>query len=384
MNKKKIKVLHLVPDDKFFDGVIRHWENDEDFTNKSIFISKRKNYSFRFIRSIEKIENLWNKRMIKERFNEKDYDVLFIHSFRAVYWNYMKYIPKDRIVIWWIWGHDIYNHTRGLAPLIKVNLYKPETKKYKDSTNHSIAQIIRNMIWRILRVLLIKERNYAINRVDYCQPVVKEEYTILQQLPFFKAKEFYYKDSNILFENTPTKNPCGNILLGNSSTLTNNHVDALNYVLKYKQKNQKVIMPLSYGDMKYKKWLKERLNDSSIEVLEDFIPKDEYFKLVDSCSYEVIGTIRQQAMGNIQYALSKGVKVFLYKDSIAYINYKKLGYVVFAIEEMTLESLSTPLSKKEIEQNIQASQKEVARRESIHQRCVNEIREILASKKFDH
>ena len=73
----------------------------------------------------------------------------------------------------------------------------------------------------------------------------------------------------------------------------------------------------------------------------------------------MIGTIRQQAMGNIQYALSKGVKVFLYKDSIAYINYKKLGYVVFAIEEMTLESLSTPLSKKEIEQNIQASQKEV-------------------------
>ena len=79
-------------------------------------------------------------------------------------------------------------------------------------------------------------------------------------------------------------------------------------------------------------------------------------------------------MGNISFALSKGIKVFLYKDSVAYQNHKELGYAIYAIEDMTPESLSTPLSLEEMEQNRQVVLKQWKRKQGVFDACIEEIK----------
>ena len=167
--------------------------------------------------------------------------------------------------------------------------------------------------------------------------------------------------------------PNGNILLGNSGTSTNNHLDVLEVVSKYKSDEQDVIIPLNYGDPKYIHWLRPRLEGYDATPLYDFLPRDQYFSFVKQCSYCCFGVIRQQAMGNISFCLREGLKVFLYRDSVVYKGLKTLGFVVFAIEEIDENSFKIPLTEKEMRQNLETFKKEVKRREDIHDKCMQEL-----------
>ena len=165
----------------------------------------------------------------------------------------------------------------------------------------------------------------------------------------------------------------GDIILGNSATEANNHLDVLEVVQKYKQTGQKIIMPLSYGNERYRSWLRPQIQNSEVQPLYDFMPRKEYFQLIAKCSYAVFGIIRQQAMGNVNFAISKGIKVFLYKDSIVYQNLKELGFVVYTIEDMNEDSFRTPLTPLEIEQNNFARIAEYNRRLGIYNQFIQDV-----------
>lgn len=380
-----LRVFHITPDDKFFDEVYSIWENDNNFKNRAFFIAPYKKYVYKYIRLVNKVNSICKKREIKNLFSSKDYDVIFFHSLPSKYYSYFKYIPKDKIVIWWGWGYDIYLPSRGLPPLIKMEMYKPLTQKFINKTCLNIPLMIQKMIYLIMRPIYNKQRNYALSRIDFYQPVLSKEYELMKQIPLFKAKEFYFNHSFWSFEACNPPGPDGNILLGNSSTLTNNHLDLLKVVKDNKSDCQKIIMPLSYGNIKYAKWLKSKLAAPDIMPLYDFMPLEEYKSLLKSCSYTIIGTMRQQAVGNIGFALSRGQKVFFYRDSILYKAYKEMGFVVFSIEEITNDSFSSPLSKYEIIQNSIASNNEYRRRRHIYEECIREMKEkIIVRKNFQN
>ena len=368
----RLRVLHITPDSKFFDNVFSCWENHKDIENQAIFIARSRKYQFKYIKNTDRVELLWNRKMVKMRLFADDYDVIIFHSLPAKWYKFVKYIPTDRIIIWWGWGYDIYQSQKGLPPMVNLPLYKPYTQRFVDHV--PLMRKLQNVYLAIQRALWSRRRRDAISRVDYFQPVVLKEYSMMCQNEFFRAKEFYYKPLGRSLEIRDMVASTGHILLGNSATPTNNHLDVLEVVKACKQDSQKIIIPLSYGNKRYTEWLKPQIQGDDIMPLYDFLPRDEYFKIVEGCSYAVIGTIRQQAMGNISFALSKGIKVFLYKDSVAYQNHKELGYAIYAIEDMTPESLSTPLSLEEMEQNRQVVLKQWKRKQGVFDACIEEIK----------
>lgn len=372
--ERKLRVLHITLDNKFFDSVFSIWEKEEDIENKAICIVPCSNYKFEYVKSTEKVELLWSKEMVKECLGRNDYDVVFFHSLIVEFYSLVSFIPIDRTIIWWGWGIDIYGTRKGMHPLINLPLYKPLTEKYIFHFNWSFKGILCRLYWSLVRSVWEKKRNEVLNRIDYFQPVLMKEFRMICQNEHFRAKEFYYKSIGYSYKDAFVKSPSGNIVLGNSATATNNHLDVLKKVLSCKQESQKIIMPLNYGSVHYKKWLTPQIQNPDIIPLFDFLPRKEYFEIVKGCSYAVFGTLRQQAMGNISFALSKGIKVFLYKDSVAYQNHKALGYAVYAIEDMTRDSLLTPLSLEEIEQNHQAFLKERERRWAVFDTCIEEIK----------
>ena len=376
----KLRALHITPDDKFFDIVFNAWENNEDFENKALFLSPSQDYKFRYIKSIEKLEIYYKAKDVVNRLQADNYDVVFLHSMPCKFYFMVNAIPKDRIVIWWGWGYDIYKMQGWVAPIIKLDLYKSITRGFIRKPRVRLSFLKGRILHFFRKPSIRDEQKKAIRRVDYYQPVVKLEFELMKQNTHFKAKEFYYRTNNIS-ENIPFfKSSKGDILLGNSATPTNNHLDVLKKLFSYKQKNQRVIMPLSYGSKRYKDWLSEKLSYSDIHIIDDFLPRDQYFQIVDGCSYAVFGTIRQQAMGNIMYAIQRGIKVFLYKDSIAYKNLATLGFAVYAIEDINELSLKTPLTADKILQNEKAFKKEYERRMTVYHNAIKEISKRLHRK----
>ena len=105
-----------------------------------------------------------------------------------------------------------------------------------------------------------------------------------------------------------------NILLGNSASETNNHVEILGILSRHDLGSRKVIVPLSYGDHEYRSNIIEigkRMLGNAFVPLVDYMPLHEYSSIVASCNVVIMNHLRQQALGNIGTALYQGAHVFL-------------------------------------------------------------------------
>ena len=94
-------------------------------------------------------------------------------------------------------------------------------------------------------------------------------------------------------------------------------------------------------------------NGNETVFIEKKLPLGEYEELTSYCTHAIFGTLRQQALGNIFNCFRTGVKVYLFRDSMNYRQFKKDGFIIFAIEDMDHESLATPLTRSEAFRNNQ-------------------------------
>lgn len=121
------------------------------------------------------------------------------------------------------------------------------------------------------------------------------------------------------------------LLLGNSATVTMNHVDAIPF-LEHADL-ERIILPLSYGDKSYKEFVKQKFlkkfPKDRLTFLEEYMPLEEYEELMGKCGLVYINAYCQQAVGNCINALSKGSALFFPPKGFLYRGFKGLGYQVF-------------------------------------------------------
>lgn len=376
---KKIRVLHITRDDKFFDPVFVQFEADQRLDNEAVLEVKNKShYSYRRIKNTEKV-NLLTKKEMRSALRKGEYDVLFFYSMPRRYYDYFKWIPDNKVVIWWGWGVELYKPICRLKPLIPVLLYKPlTTLVLKEVTRNTFSTLKAMIGYTLLKPWNGRLQKKMLKRIDYFQPVLSQEYLLMKRQESFHAKEFYYPNS-FSFAVPDTllgKSGDGTILIGNSQAPTNNHIDVWNDIRDFLPEKRKVIFPINYlGDKGYAKLISERITSDRNELLflKDFMAPNDYFALMDTCSYAVFGVLRQQAIGNIFSCLAKGIKVFLYRDSLVYRFLKDDGFVVFAIEDIDNISFTTPLSINEIDQNRNAFLQKGQYNNSVYENVIGEI-----------
>lgn len=378
---KKIRVLHITKDDKFFDDVFANFVSDERLVNKAVLhVEHVKGYKFQRIKNIDKVQLVENEDM-KKCLKEGQYDVVFFYSLIGKQYKYFRWIPKDKIIIWWGWGYELYANVDGATPFIPIRLYKKHTEELLIKMRGEKRGIKQFLKYHILRHYRDYERRKVLKRIDYFQPVIPMEYQLMKRVKGFKAKEFYYPRyfTELEVQSDLQKDKIGNILIGNSQAPTNNHLDVWNSVKQFIPSGRKVIFPFNYGAKEYADAISKEINSECHDLmfLRNFMPSDEYFRLMDSCSYAVFGVLRQQAMGNIEYCLSHGIKIFLYRDSIVYRFLKQNGYAVYAIEDIDEYSFSTPMTNLEIEQNANAIAKEAEYIDKVRNNMINEIINIV-------
>lgn len=375
-----LHIANVIKDQKFFDAQIEYHDMTANHCCHEYFIvSWEKCIDFKYMSKKDRVKIVTPDELISI-LEAKPYDALFIHNFLYMPLHYMWKIPSRIKVFWFSWGYDIYNtpqkchyvdipllHEKSEALYQEIQRNKgdiPNVIKFKRWIKHKLQNVFQyKKLYHNDDIGVYKN---AVQRVDFYSGVFPEEYDLLKDKPEFHAKrvEYGYTNPNDWSVGVNMDFSTGqNILVGNSADINNNHLDVLPFLQNAQIGARNIIVPLSYGGSDF---YVDRVTESynkelgkSCMLLKDYMPREEYFDLLSSVGYAIFFQERQQAVGNIEAMIRKGVKIFFSETSINYKHYKEKGYFVFSLQKDFLgNDIFTPLTEDQKLHNAKLLQKE--------------------------
>ena len=248
-----------------------------------------------------------------------------------------KYIPEGVPVYWFMWGGDFY-------PLLGDKGYGFYSQPIFAGKRYLFKSYILSKInW--LSTNTKRTLGFIQKRVSHCM-TTREELELCQRYypAAFKGKKLvdgftYYCLETVLKDLKDCRVSGNYILVGNSSSISNNHKYAFNYLKSLDLKGRTIVAPLNYnGTEKYRNnviTMGRRYFGVNFKPLLNFLPLEEYNKVLLSSTISVFASWRQEAWGNIQILLYMGSKVFMSEKSPLYQNLKRSGFVIFSLESVT-------------------------------------------------
>lgn len=289
-------------------------------------------------------------------------DGIIIHGLSSYYAKLIYNLKATIKVVWVVWGYDMYQR-----PQVRNLLYANETKRIinkklqlKSSIKNSpiIGKLYYSITKQIDSEFYYKE---VFKKIDYFASYIYEDFLFFDK--YFKHNtSFLYFSSNTLNqylggdEDLRVNENAKNILIGNSNSIENNHLDVFKTISEIAIVNSyKLIVPLSYGiDNQYK----ERIINVGMKLFEDnfipllkFMPRDKYLELISNCSTAIFYHYRQQAMGNIIALLYMGARIYLSKNNPVYSFCKRIGLHVFDFDSEFKVYRNTKLEEDKAEEN---------------------------------
>lgn len=348
--------LHLLPDEKIVNRTIEIFE--------SVFPGKNKYLVFLNGKASKYVDNRhpnicltqYGSNDFKKFVGEtKQYDKIIIHYLSHYSIKFLNEIEHDNI--YWIeWGYDLFNmllEPRG------YRIYYQDSVLDKFIYRNKIVEFVHKK----LRFLFpSKAALAAIAKIKYFVPdSMYDEYPLLlKYYPQFKHleyKEFFYYPIQQVVDNSIYNKRCygANIIIGNSASLTGNHLEVLRILSKIDLGERLVKLPLSYGGSPdYVRFLTDQgtsLLGDRFYSLTSYLSLNEYNNFLLDASYYIYNNYRQEAVGNILVALFFGGKVFLSDNSPLLAFYKRLGLVIYAVSDLSKESLNTPMAEEDVLNN---------------------------------
>jgi dTDP-N-acetylfucosamine:lipid II N-acetylfucosaminyltransferase len=354
-------ILHIVIDDKFIDAAYRIFEQACPGNNEFLLVTNAKKFQYikktpiRTMKKIEFFSHNFAKTLVQ-------YEMVILHWLDEKKLQLIAKAPVSVKFVWIGWGGDYYdrlveNHNQ-LLPRTKT-IFDAHVFIKKKSLGIKILNIVRNLIYKTINTADRSNLLRLVNRIDYFCPVLIEDYClVVKSVPNFKPKYLSWNcgtlEDDLIrgFENSLfTSN---NILIGNSATYSNNHLDIFEKLLAIKTDERLIICPLSYGDLPiYRDAVIEHGNlywgDKFVPMV-DFIPIENYIELISSCSVVIMNHLRQQAVGNIVSMMYLGAKIFLNNQNPVYQFFKKTGAYIYSIESLNQE-INLELSQSQVEHN---------------------------------
>lgn len=330
-----LKIINLVTDQYFINALINLFDLTLDRgVHKYVILGGKIDGDFKYIKQKERIDIMSYSDFI-EHINHHHYDALIIHGLKPEYYQLVLQIPSNIQIVWKAWGFDIYYRPTVYNPFLKLNIYRTLTKHI---INHDKLDWLKQKYFYWRNKSLIQR---AVHRIDFFSGVLPYEYDLMSELNFFQAKRVslpYRNPDSALFHDItdPPFNKGSHILLGNSGDPSNNHLDAIELLSKIDTGSSNIYCPLSYGGAeRYKQTViatGEKFWHERFIPLTSFMPKEEYQKIIASCSVAIFYHERQQALGNINTALWQGCKVFLSPTSATYKSLCEMGLKIYDVE----------------------------------------------------
>lgn len=322
------KILHVCLLDKFIPSFIDFVEeNFSDFATKHLFFlfGDRQTYSYQArdntIYAFKgcRLKNLCFSANLAYYIQKADkvilhglFDPDVVRLLACMPWALQK-------CYWIIWGGDLYAY----------NLER-----------HRIREFLNEYA-----------RRKVIKQLGHLVTYIKGDYQLACK--WYGAKGDYHKclmyTSNIFdvqlnddsAKTIEIKNPL-HILVGNSSNPSNNHIEALEKLLPFRDQDIKIFVPLSYGNHEHARYVKEigqKWFGSKFYPLTEFVPLSDYLKFLRDIDIAIFNHNRQQAMGNTITLLGLGKKVFMRNDVNQWEFLRDLGIILFDINDINIDKM---------------------------------------------
>lgn len=325
-------ILHVFNNQKKFSKPYFQMLKDNGIDMKTfhlIHYGKREDFFLELGIKTLFIRNFWTPigcfRMYQEMLKA---DKIIVHSLAAP-WLLLILAYSKKIadkVYWVIWGKDLYLFKLLNKQFFYHRIYEFFREKAFDNIHHVITGFYEDYV--------LANQWYGVSaEVIECHSLYPYAYD------FSEIEENMHDDKYT-------------ILLGNSASKTNNHIEALFSLSNFTDKIEKIYCPLSYnGNNKYKNEVikigKELFSERFIAML-DFVTKEEYFKILSNVDIGYFNYNRQEGLGNIYSLIMKGKTIYLKKDTSSYKFFIRKGIKIFNIEDT---SILRRLSDREIMEN---------------------------------
>lgn len=291
----------------------------------------------------------------------RQFDLVVLHALTKFNAEVVAKADDSIKFVWLGMGYDYSTWVYGEYQ----NLLKQESAAYYQATEERLIRRLSRQIKSVAERVVYSHRfdcEYCIRKICWFAPVLEEEYRIaVRRNPglFGAYVDWNYALVSRLVDAGPDVevNAGTDILVGNSASITNNHVDAFAYLRNRRlPASSRVLCPLSYGDDSYREWVIERgraeFGKKFIPITE-FLDFDDYIDIVKRCGVVIMNQMRQQAGGNIAAALYLGAKVFMDPKNLFYGYYQERGVTLFAVEKLKDGggNLDQPLGDREKAEN---------------------------------
>lgn len=377
--RERVRILHLVNDEKFIPFAMDVFGACDGAENKFVATVPDQSKPLRYCAGLQGIRAV-DKRYLGSSAMDSDLrecDCLVVHYMDPLKARIVLRAPPELPVVWSGWGGDYWDL------ISRDRLLGPETSALQ--SRQVTEAVLRAGLWRLP---LSAARHYALpqvhgwiirraaNRVDLFSAPVPEDYEELAAAlqSGFSADyiQLNYASLEKTFAQGQPSSHDGNILVGNSASATNNHLEVFRTLSQLELGQRKVIVPLSYGDERYRDAIVasgHKMLGRNFRPLVEFMSLDRYNELIGSCSVVVMGHRRQQAVGNTATMLYRGAKVFLDKASTVYQFFRRRGAAVYALDDLESSSDAlNPLMDAQKEKNL-----EVLREFWGHERVLNNV-----------
>lgn len=303
--------------------------------------------------------------------NLKSTDRVYVHWFDNAIMQYIDRLSPSVELYLVFWGGDFFSQTdafnrENYDPLTRQYIENSTREEKKEKSGNFVASIIRSLrLWRGRRHMeaqAISVRKRFLRRLNYfCHWNYSDLQRVTEKFGGSPAFLHFYYGGGLDAIPGPDRNRPANesarIWLGNSDTATNNHLDAIELLKKYRIANMTVVCPLSYGFGNYGEFVAKR----GVEVFGDkwisyrkLLSLGEYIGLQQTADVAIMFHRRSQASGNIIAFIKMGKKLFLKKESTIYGLLVGAGIKVFdadKIGSMSFEEFAKPLDEETVMSN---------------------------------
>lgn len=366
---------HLMIDDKFINNFIIDAEKAAPGNNVYIIATTRENA--KHVNYNKAIYAPYQTSLFAETVsNIRLTDQVFIHWASDEAIDFVLRLPETIKVGLFFWGGDIVEIPYSIY---KSSIYGPLSLKYFEKYEERpkvkwnplkpkrLIRTLANRYWKYnaneqkilgIRRAFFKRLNYFFNWNIIDFEWIKTHYKTSAVFKYF----FYnfspipatVKENNKNGVKTHTT-----VLLGNSDTPTNNHLEMLEVLKKFKAEAIKIVIPLNYGNKKYGDIIEQRaiaiFGAEKILALRKFMDIAAYYQILDEVDIAVMNHYRTQAAGNTLALLYRGKKVYINEVSSTYKLLNTNGVVIgnsADISKLPFDAFKELLSREDIGKNI--------------------------------
>lgn len=342
-------ILHFLTDDKFADYAIRQFSAPE-MQSEFVCMNTAGRMSLVELQNEVRVMSPYGAEFaafLDESLSK--YSAIILHGMHWGMWQkiILQKVSANVKVAWMFWGGEIYGrHDIGehfLAPITSmVCRIRAMHKSFEGKKKNDIA-------WELPIELY--------QRIDVCLTDEKEEYEYAKRFLGNKMSYMwynYYTLEEMLGSLYDERCNGDNIIIGNSATDSCNYWDVLLKLKRLRIGDRKIVLPLSYGAQ----WISKSVSrfcrmlfPKNTMPLLDFMPREEYNKVLLGCNTMIMGHYHPQAQGNIITGLWLGMRVYLSEKCMTYQYFKRIGCVVYSMESELKKYGYALMDEKDVDQN---------------------------------